>query len=277
MKKILIIPISILLLTACARVETPSTQQEGSTSTQEIQKEIPLSVNQQQLQDARGEQTECDKKDERKCTIEIAKKMEVIETKNEFLRNYLYLLETPTKEDSVVCDEITKGSKDQASCYWTLAMELKDTSICNKIMPYTAEKESMAANAENCKNTISYKYGKTEWELATGTPLYGDYGFSYAGKATLKGWMEFDEYYNEENQQLFFHISPEDKIKLPPAMQSTKREQFILVDESREQMSKDSESKMTKYTEKNPLTIDVTELYTPSEGAAELTVEKFPQ
>jgi len=276
MKKLLIIPISILVLTACATVKTPSLQTEGSNSTQEIQKEISLSVKQQQLQDARGERAECDKKDERKCTIEIAKKMEVIETKNEFLWNYLYLLETPTKEDSVVCDEITKGSKDQASCYWRLAMRLKDQSICSKITPYQGEEggETMVTNAENCKNTISYKYGKTEWELATGIPLHGD-GFSYEGKVSLKGWMELDEYYNE--QKLFFHILEEDKIKLPQIMQTSKREQFILVDENREQMSKDSESKMTKYTEKNPLTINVTKLYTPNEGVTQLTVEKFPQ
>ena len=200
MKKNLIIPISILLLTACVTVKAPSPQTEVTDSTQGIQKEIQLSVRQQQLQDARGEQTKCDKKDERKCTIEIAKKMENTETKNEFLWNYMYLLETPAKEDSIICDEITKGSKDQASCYWTLAMELKDQTICSKNMPYQSEEERMVTNPENCKNTISYKYGKTVWNLVKGSPLYGDYGFSYEGKATLKGWMELDEYYNENNK-----------------------------------------------------------------------------
>ncbi len=282
MKKFLIIPISILLLTACAKVEAPSptqaqsSQMEAFNLKQEVPQEIQLSGRQQQLEDARKEQKKCDQKDERKCTIEIAKKMENTETKNEFLWNYMYLLETPAKEDSIICDEITKGSKDQASCYWTLAMELKDQTMCSKIMPYQSEEERMVTNPENCKNTISYKYGKTAWELAKGTPLYGG-GFSYEGKATLKGWMEWEEYYNENDKRLFFHISVEDQMKLPPMMQAYKREQFILVDKDRNQMPKESESKMEKYTKENMLTIDVIKLYTPSEGSTELTVEKFPQ
>jgi|GEM_PF-2685058 len=272
MKKILIIPISILLLTACATVKTPSLQTEGSNSTQEIQKEIPLSGRQQQLGEARGEQLKCDKKDERKCTIEIAKKMKNIEIKNEFLWEYMYMLETQTKEDSIVCDEITKGSKDQASCYWILAMRLKDKSLCDKIMPYTSEtKENEVTNIGNCKNEISYTYKDSKWKLTTGMPVHGDFGMSYEGKAAIKGWMEWGEYYNEK--QIFFYISQEDKIKLPPSMQGYEAGRFMLVDKN----GKNLESDLTKYTAKNPLTINVTKINVPGEGAITLTVDKLPE
>lgn len=170
---------------------------------------------------------------------------------------------TLTPKDTNICESMAKDSQDRAECYWELAMQLKDKSLCDKIMPYTSgNKEQETMSAENCKNEISYKTENADWRLQNGIPPYADpTALTYAGKAHLKGWIVAVPFYVGDPEP-HFHVAKESIKDLPLSMQLNGREDFVLFMEGRDGKYLKAEPQeyedLKQYTEKNPVTIEIT-------------------
>ncbi len=163
--------------------------------------------------------------------------------------------------EEAACKEFTENMTYKAECYWRLALQEKDQSICENLDEEATEgvndKETVYApldyNVSNCKDAISYTADGVEWNI-TSVDVEGR--ISYSGNAIIEGWVDYKTYYGDEGIPVF-HVA--DMTKLPPTIRSS--DHFIQMDgvelKQYEHIPAELLEKLKDYDENNMATLSV--------------------